>query len=80
MLTSVVLFFIFIYLLRGVLSKTTFEASLNLQNLLLYLGAFFILALSEKSLISFTPILIIIGLTTYWIKLRGFQKERQVTK
>lgn len=80
MLTSTVLFFIFIYLLRGVLSKTSFEASLNLQNLLLYLGAFFILALSERSLISFTPVLIIVGLITYWIKLRGFQKERQVTK
>jgi hypothetical protein len=79
-LTATALFFIFIYLLRGVLSKTSFEASLNLQNLMLYLVGFLILALPEENTIIFTPLLISIGLMTYWIKLRGFQKERQVTK
>lgn len=79
-LTAFVLFFVFIYLLRGVLSKTSFEASLNLQNLMLYLIAFLILALPEENLIPFTPILITLGVVTFWIKLRGFQKERAINK
>lgn len=76
MISSVVIFFVFINLLRSILSKTPLEMSINIQNLVLYLIAFFIVSMPEDEVILLTPILISIGLLSFWLRLRDFQKSR----